>query len=634
MNRNDHQVRVYCGVLLLVLLMSLWPAAPLAAQTAPGPLWVRCDALEPDTLRDELNRVSQGIFAGDTQSLLNLDRLVTRQWVAVGMDVAIDRAVADAVAQVRADTDFWNQFLSGWSPTHAESLTRRVADLAFTSEGFRTAVDRLADGIGAELAATVAQLSAESATQATYCLQTFIGARYSEALVDTFTRQVQVETAALDLAAGQGTESGILTVMDRHRAALGGVGVIIATQVARRVVSRLGETLARRIAGRMVGRVVGRAGAAFIPAVGWIVGAGLIVYDLIESRDGALPQIQAGLQGAEVKAAIRAEITAVVADELRVEMPQLAREIANDLFASWQTFQRQYRQLLLLADGNPAFAALLTQVQDPARLAVLADAVLTGLGPEALQSGLADGTLARAYQLSEGSYAMLRGGAPLTELLAWVEVAGARLDEVVTREVYKHKSPADFTRDELTALLAVQDPTALATLLLLDKAVLARLLTLATAHVTDLARTLSPDQLAWLAGYIGLLDQSQTNQLIRRILADPGALTLLQDEGVQAQLAASNDVDATLRFLTAPVTLGGFAQDWLQVASGRVGFGLAATKYGWPVTGLMVGLPILVVAALAYSLLSWLLRPLVAVVRGVGWLARRPGNPKKGADVN
>ncbi len=635
MTRSPLRQRLLCGALLLALVMSLWPAAPLAAQTAPGPLWVRCDALEPETLRDELNRVSQSIFAGDAQSLLRLDRLVARQWALVGMDAVIDRAVEEAVIQVRNDTDFWNQFLSGWSPSHAETLTRRVADLAFTSEGFRTAVDRLAEGIGAELAATVGELSAESASQATYCLQTFIGARYSDALVNTFTQHVQAEAAALDLAASQGAENGILTVLDRHRTARGGVGVIIAGQVARRVVARLGETVAKRIAGRLVGRVVGRAGAAVIPAVGWVVGAGLIVYDLIASREGALPQIQQDLQAADVKAAIRAELTAVVAEELRLEMPQLARDIANDLFASWQDFQRQYRQLLLLADGNPAFAALLAQVQDPARLAVLVDAVLTGLGADALQAGLADGTLARAYQLPERSYAMLRGGATLAELLAWTDVAGARLDDVLAREVYKHKSPADFTRDELSALLAVQDPVASATLLLLDKPVLARLLTLATAHVTDLARTLSPDQLAWLAGYISLLDQAQTNQLVRRILADPRVLNVLQDERVQAQIAAGRDVDATLRFLTTPVSLGSLAEDWLQLATGRVAFDLVAIKYGGTVAGLMVGLPILVLAALAYSLLSWLLRPLIATLRGVGWLVRRPEKTKnKRPDVN
>ena len=617
------RTRVLAWVLLPALLLGFLPPAFARAQAPADATWLGCETVAAETLRDELNRVSQTIFAGDAQTLLDLDRLVERQWARVGMDAAIDRAVADAVAQVRGDTDFWNQLVSGWSPSHAETLTRRVADLAFASTTFQDAIDRLADAVAVELAAAVAQLSAESATQATLCLQSYIGTRYSDAMVATFTRQVQQETAALDLAASQGLDAGILTVMDRHRAAVGGVGVIIATQVARRVVSRLGETVARRVAGRVAGRVVGRAGAAVIPAVGWIVGAGLIVYDLIESRDGALPQIQSGLQSSEVKAAIRSEITAVVADELRLEMPQLARDIANDLFASWQDFQRQYRQLLTLADGDPAFRALLTAAEEPAKLAVLADAVLTGLGADALQAALADDSLARALELPERAYAMLRGGAPVARLLEWSALAGSRLEDVVTLEVYKHKSPADFTRDELTALLAVQAPDAIATLLLLDKAALNRMLTLATPHVVQLARTLSPEELSWLAGYLAILTQDQANQLVRRVLDDPAVLTPLQDARVQAQVAASRDVDATLRFLTTPLTLMGWLEDWLQMATGRVGFGLAAAKYGTVLAGLMVGLPVLLLLAVVYSLVSWLLRPIVALLRALGWVVKR-----------
>src|SRR5690606_23712952 len=162
---------------------------------------------------------------------------------------------------------------------------------------------------------------------ATLCLQAYVNERYSAAMVAAFTAGLQSEAAALDLGENAEVDTGILAVMDRHRSALGGVGVIIATQVAKRVVVKLGQTIAKR--------VVGKAGSTVIPAVGWAVGAGLIVYDVIESRDGALPQIEAGLRDAEVKETIRQEIADAVAAELALEMPLVARDIANDLYASW-----------------------------------------------------------------------------------------------------------------------------------------------------------------------------------------------------------------------------------------------------------------------------------------------------------
>lgn len=120
--------------------------------------------------------MSQRIFASEstsggnvTSSPLDIEVLVARQWQLVGMDAAIDKAVADGVNQVRNNADLWEQFLSGWSPAQAELLTNQVVTFAFTSATFRDAVDALAAAVAVDLAQAVATLSAESATQATLC---------------------------------------------------------------------------------------------------------------------------------------------------------------------------------------------------------------------------------------------------------------------------------------------------------------------------------------------------------------------------------------------------------------------------------------------------------------------------------
>lgn len=614
---------------LAVMLTFSWlpayaapPLHPAAQPTAQTPIPAGCESVAPEALRDELNTVSQNIFAAEN-SPLDIDGMVARQWQIVGMDASIDRAVNEAIVQVRTDTDFWQKFLSSWSPAQAEELTQRVVDIAFTSVIFREAIDALSAAVAVDLAESVANLSAESATQATLCLQSYIGARYSDALVAVYTRELQAETASLQLGEDATADAGIWAVIDRHKSALGGVGVIIASQIAKRVVVRLGQTIAKRVAGRVVGRVVGKAGSTIIPVAGWVIGAALIGYDLYESRDGAIPQIQEGLQAAEVKSAIRGEITDAVKTELRLETPQLARDIANDLYATWLDFQRKYTQVLAWAEDDPAFQALLAEVEEPAKLASLVDITLTALGTEGLQAALADGSLARALDLPESAYAILRVTGSFATLLSWADVAGAALEDVAAMEVYKHKAPTDLSRDDLLALLAVGEPAA-AKLALLDAATLGQLLKLSRDHLALLAQTLSADDLAWLGGYLAALGQEQANQLVTLLLDDPALMAQLKDETVQAQVASARDVNAVLRFLAAPVTLIGFGEDLLLLATRRVELGLFHAKYGLWVTILAIGLPLLVVAALVQSLLRWLLGPIIAILRALGWLARRP----------
>lgn len=581
--------------------------SPVAQNTPQAAMPAGCENIAPEFLRDELNTVSQRIFATEN-SAIDLTGMVSRQWLLVGMDAAIDTAVDDAVAQVQADTDYWRKFLSGWSPDQAEALTQRVVDLAFTSATFRDAVNALAAAVAADLAKAVATLSAESATQATLCLQSYIGARYSDALVSVYTRELQSQTESLQLGESATADVGIWAVLDRHKGALGGVGVIIAAQIAKRVVVRLGETIAKRVAGRVVGRVIGKAGSTIIPVAGWVIGAGMIAYDLYDSRDGAIPQIQEGLQAAEVKAAIRTEITEAVETELRLEVPQLARDISNDLYASWLDFQRKYTQVLTWAEDDPAFQALLAQTDDPTKLASLVDITLTAMGTEGLQAALADGSMTRALDLPESAYTILRTSASFETMLAWSNVAGAALDDVIALEIYKHKGPNDLSRDELLTLVALGDPAAIK-MALLDADTLRQLLKLSREHLVALAQTLSADDLAWLGSYLATLNQEQANQLVARVLDEPTTMAQLKNERVQAQIAAASDVNAVLRFLAAPDDTMAYAEDLLKVAGGGVSLGLFQAKYGFSgvLWAALLGiLLLLVAAALLRSIWKWL----------------------------
>ena len=168
---------------------------------------------------------------------------------------------------------------------------------------------------------------------------------------------------------------------------------------------RIGQRVSQRVTGRITARLLGRVGTELIPIVGWIIGTGLIVYDVVDSLDGALPQIEESLKEEEIKATIRAEIGATVAPELRQELPLLAREISNDLYTAWLDFRRKYRQVLTLADENPAFNEILAQSNDLANAAEWVDATLGAAGRSALDAAIADGSLAVVLGAAAG-----RGG--------------------------------------------------------------------------------------------------------------------------------------------------------------------------------------------------------------------------------
>jgi hypothetical protein len=159
---------------------------------------------------------------------------------------------------------------------------------------------------------------------------------------------------------------------------------------------------------------------------------------------------------------------------------------------------------------------------------------------------------------------------------------------------------------------------------LLDASALGQLLKLSRDNLSTLAQSLSADDLTWLGGYLAALGQEQANQLIVLLLNDPTLMAQLKDETVQAQVASAGDVGAVLRFLAAPITAMSFGEDLLAMASGRVALTLFYAKYGLWVTVMAIGLPLLLVAALLQSLVRWLLAPILALLRALGWLARRP----------
>jgi hypothetical protein len=487
----------------------LQPASVLAGPTRqPDPTHqytvADCQQADPDQLRDEIEAQVLAVLQGSAAPL-DVDSLVARKWAELGMDAIVDAEVARAVNDLYGQEDYLNRFISGWWGEKAQEYAERIAAAAFDSPTFRVAMDKLSAAIGAEVAQQVQAQFAQAASVGLLCLQAYVGEQYAQSLFTTFQTRVELETQQLDLAQTQAPQ---FDAVEQHQFALAGVSTILLTQLTYRLAQKLSQKIAQRVAGKVVGRVLGKAGSALIPVAGWIVGLGLIVYDLWEGGYGALPQIQESLQSEEVKARIRDEIATAVRDDLPDQAALIALETAASLTEQWQGFCDEYSGVCRLAEENPEFRTLLrlTPLDELDRMAALVALFDAELGRTALDAALADGSFDRLLALPAAAQTILRDTRNPAVVLAWADLAGAALPAVAELGLHRLADPADFTPESLAALLA-QDPTVEQVILAMTPEKRATLLALPTGVLNDLARLEAAVDLDWLAGYLAATDQ-------------------------------------------------------------------------------------------------------------------------------
>lgn len=603
--------------LLLALALVIQPttlrAAPL--RQATDTTLQNCDSVDEEALQDELNSITQEVVAASAEQI-DIGRIVEEQWRALKMDTIIDAQVDSAIERVKGEEDYWNKLLSSWSAETAAELTRKVTNYTFESETFQAKIDELSHNVALSISEKIALLSAQSVSAAFFCLQTFISGNYSGALVQAFEEQVRLATEGVTFD-NEALDTSLLSIIGQHGTALGGIGVIIVAQISRRLMVEIGETIAERIAGRIVGRILGRAGSTIIPIAGWIVGAGMIAYDLYSSRDGALPQIQETLKSEEVKSGIRSEIAASIEPELLRELPQIARDISNQLFNQWRDVKRNIRQVLELSTENVAFNALLNEQKTPedlAKLVNLVGAAMPVLGHDGLLEAVDSGLFAQVFAQPEAAFQIVSDSGSLQDAIDWSNAAGNLLDQVVATEVYKHQPAGALDKTLLEKLLAVNDKAAIQKLALLKPEALQALLTVSTSNLATLATQVEAADLEALSGFLPTLNQAQVNQLVARVMSEPATVSHLQDPALRDYLTSnSSNLDAALPFLLSPKEGAAPLFDAGQVLLGQVSWRLFLFKYGVGQSALVtVGAVVLALIALrlVLGLIGWLFSPI------------------------
>lgn len=611
--------RLHAAGLALLLLLAPLPAAAQETPTSAATL-EECTSLDESALPDELNALAQAVFQG-TVADLDLQRVVDESWAELGIDAVVAESVDRAVQNVSATDSDWDTWLSNWSGVAARDLTEAVANETFGSEPFRKAMDELSNAVAARVSDEISLRSAESVSAALYCLQTFVRGNYSQSLVQTFEDELRSVTTDAGLGE-EALEPSLLSILDQHKAALGGVGIIIATQVTKRIALSVTKRVAQRATAGIASRILGRIGTQVIPLIGWVVGSGLLVWDIWESRDGALPQIQEQLKSPEVAEGIRSEIAAAIGPELELELPTLAREIANDLHGQWANVKRDMRVVLDLASQDTAYAAALdaTETEEElARLVGITSALLENGGTPSALAAAQSGELLKAVTLPADVTPIVAASGSLADALAWSISAGASLDEVLALELYKSLDPNTLERAQLEQLIAVGDSAVIARLAALPPPQLATLLGLSRATLDELTQAFTTEQLGWIAGTMEGLNASQRATLLQRLAGNPALLPQLQQSNLLATLPVEANLDAALSFVGGPRDAFGIFNDGVAVFTGAPTLGMFRAKYGWAMTialWVVLILLALILVRLLLGLWEWFVRPLRSVSGG------------------
>ncbi len=534
------------------LLAALLPAKVTRAQGAPPAAYTfqECDQVDETSLRDELNSITQTVFENE-RSRLDVAQIVDRNWRDMGMDLRVDRAVDDAIESVRNDTGFWERIWSGWSLSKAEELATRVAEEAFGSDEFAGQLDELSARVADDIVEEIKLVTTKSASTALACVQEFIGGRFSKTLAIELNRQIEEELELLKL--DPDTDQSFLDILKIHSNLAGGVAVIIGTRIGVALAKKLASAFTRNIIGKILSRILGGAVSAGVPIVGWIIGGVLVIIDVFISREGAIPLIREKLQGDDVKAEMRNWMAEEVSEGLRIEMPSLARNVANSAFSQWQDFRQKFARVLQLAETNSRFKLILdfTEVDQLAKLSELV-ALVEEYEPDRLEELINTGRFEFMQTLPEEALEIYRSAGESETLVGWAELAGDLILKVVEYNLYLVSDVADFVdRDALETVLSLEDETAIRNSMTLEAedqdALLA--LTVETAR-SLLLGDLNSSQLSHLAAtYLTALAPQDAELLAEFVLNNPALFSLLESDLVREALLQSQNLQAALSFL-------------------------------------------------------------------------------------
>ncbi len=525
-----------CRVFLALFLLGtiLPPATAEAQEASPTYTISECEQVEEELLLSDLNRITSAVLERD-RSGLDLAGIVEENWTELDLDSVVDKAVDEATQRVREERGTLDRIFSGWSEEKAAEFAEAIANQAFDSPEFRTAIDGLSSAIVDDLTVEIHLMTVKSASSAFLCVQEFIGAKFSDVMSEVLEDSTKAWLESLELENIEG-ETDFVDLGDRTLS-LVGIGAIVGTQIANVIARRV----AQGILGKVVTRILGRAATAAVPVAGWVVGGALIIYDVYQAWNGSLPQIQDDLKSEDVKQTIRSEIVSVVDQELTNSMPGISQSVTIEIYRRWRSFLQDFEHVLRLAESNEEFRLILEDVTPDQvdKLSELVEVTVDVLGTEWLTRLIRSGEFKLIFDLPRASFKILRDTADPGLVLRWAKVADVRIVSVAETELYKYASPEMVgDRETLEKILALEDTLLMQDLMQKELEEREALLGLPTVQTKWILSELSSSQTDWVISYLLDLPSSSQVLLVEFLIRDSGLISLLQEtEGLQSQFS-------------------------------------------------------------------------------------------------
>ncbi len=610
LNSSLMTLAVRLGILLCLLFWG--QASAQQPEPAVPSTLERCLNLDETTLRNDLSRVTREFFSEELNAV-DLPRMVQNKWLELGMPELLGVEVNRAVESVRNDTGTTKKFTSSFSPTQATELAEQIANRAFTSEAFRNRLETLASEVATDFTGSFTSVAARSASSATACVQSYLGSAYGNTVARTFEQEIRTQVEA----SGTNTATYDIKLKDTAGPVSGvGVATIAGGYVARKVAQRLSAQITRRVAGNIATRILGRAGSSVIPVIGWAVGGALIAWDVGNAFRGPFPAIRQQLTSDETQTQIQQEIVTSLREDLPAVSAELSRGVASEVFTQWQRFTQNFENVLSLSGRNAAFRQELSAVPE-IDLYKLAEVVQL-VPEETVLQAAQNGQLRQVVGLPESALEILQVTPSLTTVLAWADLAGTRLDDVVKTEIYRTKTPEDFSQRTLTRLFDTGNVVTIAKVTALPKGEMETLLQLPTANLNALTSEFGSSQLETVSWYADALAQEPFNALVVRLIEHPSRLEKFAPEAVRNAVTNSREPLSAVTFLgseTRPGFLGfdylsGVNHDLTTILAGKVSGRLLLAKY--ELGGLLL---VFLVVVAGFFALSFLLFQLTRLFR-------------------
>ena len=576
---------------------ALGPGGARAESAAPS--FGECERIvNEDELRNQVASSARGAMRTAVTDV-DFPAIVSESWRAVRFDQKFERIVDAEIAVLRQDRAYLERLLDGNIPSRAEEMAQKTADAVFSSPEFEALQKELQDDIGKRMEPLVAGADLSAQSRAAECIKVFLGERYAQTISTAFSAEARATRFDPEFKVeGAGTAAAF---------SLAGIVAGMLTIVFRRLVQRIVAASVRRLAGAIAARLIAWASV--------VLGAAILIYELVAGADGVFPIIKDELTSVQTKQTIQRSLVEELTSVAPEQLDTRADDIASSMIVQWRRFKDSHRAVLELAAENERFRKFVEE-QPPKnfeRLSVVVAAIKEAPpgGDQAVLDALDRGLLARALQLPKvlklaETWTPL--GVSIIDLVAWRDRTGDRFDAALAARLPLHVKPDALSDGALGTLLQLGDARAAGRIASMSEPARSEALELDRDQLLKLTTRFEGKQMAGLLDAIRPAGSAEARaRLLKTVVDKPGLVSRLDQAG--DGIAASRKPDKALEILLSDASLwdpNAFMGHLTAVYEGQVVPMIMVYRYGW---GLVF------VAAIPFFLAAWVLRQVAGIFR-------------------